>query len=524
MALFDPWTLGQAGNGLFGGMLPSYSKEDVGALINGYPSQWVGLGGVSPGIPGDPSGSAPLGPQAWNSPLMPRGTTTLSTEPAITNPGANSPGQYAGGFPVSAQSGSSPDWSLLFTDPFGKRVPIPSLGEMIDRSQQPASAPSSAQTSPQPDLAQFSPQTGGFDGAPQMANVPLPRPRPEMAAIPPAAQPTVGTQPMAQGPVDVSSRNMNQAIAQPPSPEQQFNPLDRMQAAGAGFFNAGSPMQAIGNVIGGLATGQRQDKAGQAQANQQQTANAVAIGLMRQGYPQETAQAIARAAAIDPKVAEKLLGDAFANPKTMEELVARNSAQGARGASGGATPMAQYEDFTRRKHAAEKAGTTEGERVANAQMDLKPAVAQANEALRLVGELKAHKGRDNPVFFHSKSSAYLPDSAIPGNTDARDAVSILNQIKGGAFLEAFKALKGGGAITEVEGKKATDAIARMDRSQSRVEFDKALSDYEGIVKLGVDRANELAKQPAPNEFRGNAVKPGAYDWSPGGGLKQRGGQ
>jgi hypothetical protein len=37
---------------------------------------------------------------------------------------------------------------------------------------------------------------------------------------------------------------------------------DRLQAAGAGFFNAGSPMQSIGNLIGGLMTGQRQDPVG----------------------------------------------------------------------------------------------------------------------------------------------------------------------------------------------------------------------------------------------------------------------
>jgi hypothetical protein len=37
---------------------------------------------------------------------------------------------------------------------------------------------------------------------------------------------------------------------------------DRIQAAGAGFFNAGSPMQAIGNLIGGAITGQRQDPMG----------------------------------------------------------------------------------------------------------------------------------------------------------------------------------------------------------------------------------------------------------------------
>jgi hypothetical protein len=221
---------------------------------------------------------------------------------------------------------------------------------------------------------------------------------------------------------------------------------------------------------------------------------------------------MAQAAAIDPKVAEKILGDAYASPKTMEEFVARQAAAAQRGVNGGASPMDQYEAFKRSTSRGEAAGKEEGTQIAAAQLALPSAVAQANEALRLTNELKTHKGRDNPIFWHSAAGAYLPDSAIPGNTDARDAVGILNQIKGGAFLEAFKALKGGGAITEVEGKKATDAIARMDRSQSRAEFDRALSDYQGILKLGIDRANQLAGRPAPNGFKGNSdwqqVKPG----------------
>lgn len=427
-------------------------------------------------------------------------------------------------------------WTQLFTDPFGQRVPIPSMGQLWDRSQQ--NQRMNAQ--PSTNLADYAGLADAFGtnspslgtNSPALVNVPLPRPRPDM--MPPQSAPAAGISP----PTDISAQsvNMQQAPSAPQvAPSQAvtgFNPLERLQAAGAGFFNAGSPMQAIGNVVGGLATGQRQDYAGQVQANQAQTAQALYGALVQRGMSQTQAMAVAKAAATDPKMAETLLPQALGlkPPATMEGVLAERAHNQGRGGQSGApgpqvtapsTPMAQFEDFTRRKAAAEKAGTTEGERVANAQLDLKPAVAQANEALRLAGELRQHKGRDNPIFFHSKSSAYLPDSAIPGNTDARDAVTILNQLKGGAFLEAFKALKGGGAITEVEGKKATDAIARMDRSQSRAEFDKALSDYEGIVKLGVDRANQLAGQPAPNNFQGNAMKPGNYDWTPGSGLKQR---
>jgi hypothetical protein len=58
---------------------------------------------------------------------------------------------------------------------------------------------------------------------------------------------------------------------------------DRLQAAGAGFFNANSPMQSIGNLIGGLMTGQRQDPVGIAaqvyNQNQQQVATSQAAAM-----------------------------------------------------------------------------------------------------------------------------------------------------------------------------------------------------------------------------------------------------
>lgn len=332
-------------------------------------------------------------------------------------------------------------------------------------------------------------------------------------------------QPMQQQPMQAPSLppQAAQALAQAPGmPSQDPGFGGRLQAGFANLESGGNPISAAFNVVHGFATGKRTDARGVAQENQAQMAQAVYGALVQRGIPHEQAVGIAQAAATDPKIAEQLLPQALGlkPPATMEGVIAeqaynankgRNSAGSPQGA-GGQTAMGTYEDFIKRKHAAEKAGTTEGERVANAQLDLPTAVAQANEAMRLTNELKTHKGRDNGLFWHGKASAYLPDSAIPGNTDARDALGILNQIKGGAFLEAFKALKGGGPITEIEGKKATDAIARMDRSQSRAEFDKALSDYQGIIKLGIDRANQLAGQPAPNQFKGNSdwqqVKPG----------------
>jgi hypothetical protein len=66
------------------------------------------------------------------------------------------------------------------------------------------------------------------------------------------------------------------------------------------------------------------------------------------------------------------------------------------------------------------------------------------------------------------------------------------QVEGRAFLEAFESLKGGGAITEIEGAKATQAISRMNKAQSEVEYVKAARELQDIVRKGVERARAKA--------------------------------
>lgn len=67
---------------------------------------------------------------------------------------------------------------------------------------------------------------------------------------------------------------------------------------------------------------------------------------------------------------------------------------------------------------------------------------------------------------------YLPE--IPGvNTDF---IARAKQLQGQTFLQAYNTLKGGGQITEVEGEKATQSIARLNRSQTVSEFYNALAE------------------------------------------------
>ena len=71
----------------------------------------------------------------------------------------------------------------------------------------------------------------------------------------------------------------------------------------------------------------------------------------------------------------------------------------------------------------------------------------------------------------------------------------MDQLKGSAFLQAFEILKGGGQITEVEGKKATDAINRMSISTSENEFRQAAQDFLSIVDRAEQNATRAAGTP-----------------------------
>lgn len=122
---------------------------------------------------------------------------------------------------------------------------------------------------------------------------------------------------------------------------------------------------------------------------------------------------------------------------------------------------------------------------ATAQVDWSKVSTSGEELLRLTDELAGHKGKRYAV----GAASIIPK--IPG-TEQANFITRLEQIGGKQFLEAFQNLKGGGQITEVEGKKATDAIARMNRAQTVEEFDASVKDFQNVVETGLQRAAKKA--------------------------------
>lgn len=85
---------------------------------------------------------------------------------------------------------------------------------------------------------------------------------------------------------------------------------------------------------------------------------------------------------------------------------------------------------------------------------------------------------------------------------ARSAQAKIEQLKGRSFLEAFQALKGAGAITEMEGAKASYALTRLqDQMQSGKDYRAALTDFKNEVYRLTELARRKAGVGGPN---GNA--------------------
>jgi hypothetical protein len=121
--------------------------------------------------------------------------------------------------------------------------------------------------------------------------------------------------------------------------------------------------------------------------------------------------------------------------------------------------------------------------------------ASAASQLGVIDQAIKHPGRETAT---GLSSTTDPRNFIPG-TDATNFQVLLDQIGGAAFLQGFQSLKGGGAITEIEGKKAEQAIARLNRAQSDEEFKKSLEDLREVLvtaNKSLSGGARPAEQPA----------------------------
>jgi len=119
-----------------------------------------------------------------------------------------------------------------------------------------------------------------------------------------------------------------------------------------------------------------------------------------------------------------------------------------------------------------------------AKVLLPTATNAVNQAIKDVKSLIAHPGMSAVIGLPEPLKGGFGFAQVPG-TRAAGFEALYKKVKGGSFLQAREALRGGGQITDFEGKKAEDAMVAMDKAQNEAEFTQALNDYNGAMTRGL---------------------------------------
>ncbi len=94
--------------------------------------------------------------------------------------------------------------------------------------------------------------------------------------------------------------------------------------------------------------------------------------------------------------------------------------------------------------------------------------------------------------------------------DGLNLIEKIAQLENTTFLAARKMLKGGGAITDFESRKAEGAMGRLKRSKSEEQFKAALKDLRDAVTAGAEKLNGGATDSSP-PAQGGATAPAGLD-------------
>lgn len=165
--------------------------------------------------------------------------------------------------------------------------------------------------------------------------------------------------------------------------------------------------------------------------------------------------------------------------------------------SGGAREITSLDEEARAAATLAGAKTTateDAKATADARAGLGKVEVQAQNVISTIDKLLNSPGLPHITGMRS----LMP--IIP-NTVQAQADALAKQIEGQAFLQAFESLKGAGQITEIEGQKATAAMARLQRAQSTPDYMDALKELKEIAQTAVQRARRAAaggqaQQPA----------------------------
>lgn len=191
--------------------------------------------------------------------------------------------------------------------------------------------------------------------------------------------------------------------------------------------------------------------------------------------------------------------------KTTKEITYSSAGKRMERDLGKSIPLGESPDLKGAQASATAAGKVLGENEATQTIKAPQIISAADNSLKLLDAFKKHPGKEwvtGPV------ASKVPEAAFSG-TPGAGYIALQNQILGGEFLNAFESLRGGGAITEIEGQKATQARTRISRALNDADRTQAINDLREIINIGKARAAAGIRVPNPytGNFGGSATSP-----------------
>lgn len=139
--------------------------------------------------------------------------------------------------------------------------------------------------------------------------------------------------------------------------------------------------------------------------------------------------------------------------------------------------------------AAQARGTETGRREAERVADAPNTIAQAQDGMALIDSIINDPALPSVVgTIQGRLPTGTPRMLGGGGQAGANVQAKIDQMAGKAFLQAFDSLKGGGQITQIEGEKATNAIARLQQTQDEEAFKQSLLDIRWAMERAMRRA------------------------------------
>lgn len=222
------------------------------------------------------------------------------------------------------------------------------------------------------------------------------------------------------------------------------------------------------------------------------------------GDPQQIAQAIAQIR--DPQERANAMS-------ALQEQLARGGFQGAPTRSGArgvqAAPSAEQAAAAEALKAGSAKQATDNVQPLETRRN---SIANINQIIGTIDQVANHPALARATGLQGWVD---PRNYIPG-TAGKDFKVAASQLQGQAFLGAYERLRGSGQISNIEGAKAEDALARLSAAQTTESYRSALDDFRKVMVGALKRAEMAMPAGEPTHFDGD-MRPGATgSWAPSG--------